>query len=125
MHETRNVPRLVGYFASDLIHGATRGDVITAKYFAPDLSLHNITGQKDAVQISHKLGHCISYPLTCDIETAQAQIPQIAANVSTILPLNIETAQAQIPQIDANVSTILPLNIETTQAQIPQIVYPP
>ena len=65
-----NAVRLVNPCASDMIHGVTRGKVITAKHFLLALGLHIITGQKKPIQICNILGHCISYDLAMDIETA-------------------------------------------------------
>ena len=71
----------------DLIHGVKRGGVITAKHFLLALGLHSLTGQKKVVQISHNLGHCINYSLTCEIERAQARTAQLKAEKTSILPL--------------------------------------
>ena len=57
--ESNTVKRLVESYSSDLIHGVTRGKVVTAKHFLPGLELHNITGQKKPVQIINRLGHCM------------------------------------------------------------------
>ena len=84
---SENIRRLIDSYAADLIHGVTRGETITAKHFLLALGLHSQTGQKKVVEINHKLGHCISYPLTCEIETAQARVAQIMAESSSILPL--------------------------------------
>ena len=84
---SENICRLIDSYAADLIHGATRGKIITAKHFLLALGLHSQTGQKKVVEINHKLGHCISYPLTCEIETAQARVTQLMAESSSILPL--------------------------------------
>ena len=35
----------------------------------------------------NKLGHCLSYPLTCDIETGLVQSAQLQATQSSILPV--------------------------------------
>ena len=84
---SENIFRLIDSYSADLIHGVTKGDVITAKHFLLALGLHSQTGQKKVVEINNKLGHCISYPLTCEIETAQARTAQILADSSSILPL--------------------------------------
>ena len=46
--------RLVEVYSSDLIHGVTRGKVITAKRFLLALGLHNLTGHKKPVQFSQQ-----------------------------------------------------------------------
>jgi hypothetical protein len=85
--KNESIRRLIDSYAADLIHGVTRGEIITAKHFLLALGLHSQTGQKKVVEINHKLGHCISYSLTCEIETAQARVAQIMADSSSILPL--------------------------------------
>ena len=82
-----NAVRLVNSYASDMIHGVTRGKVIAAKHFLLALGLHSITGQKKPIQICNRLGHCINYDLAMDIETAQAQKAQLLAETSGSLPL--------------------------------------
>ena len=39
------------------------------------------------IEIVNKLKHCISYPLTCKIFTAQARVAQLKVQTTTILPL--------------------------------------
>ena len=41
---SNNAVRLVNSYALDMIHGVTRGKVMTAKHFLLALGLHNITG---------------------------------------------------------------------------------
>ena len=55
-----NVTRLINPYASDLVHGVTRGKVTTAKHFLLALGMHNLTGQKKVIEINNRLGHCIS-----------------------------------------------------------------
>lgn len=85
--ESYTVKRLVESYSSDLIHGVTRGKVITAKHFLLGLGLHNITGQKKPIQILNRLGHCIEYNVACEIETAHAEASQQQCNDSGVLPL--------------------------------------
>ena len=61
-------------FSQDLVHGITRGRVMTLKRFLLGLGLHNITGQKLPVRIVSNLGHCIDYKSVCQIETAEAEV---------------------------------------------------
>ena len=84
---SENLCRLVDSYAADLIHGVTRGDVVTSKHFLLALGLHSLTGQRKVVEINHNLGHCISYSLTCEIETAQARAAQVKAERTSLLPL--------------------------------------
>ena len=78
-------------YAQDLVHGVTRGEMITAKHYLLALGLHNISCQKNVVDIINKLGHCISYSLTCDIETAQAEIALEKSKQTTLLPVKPNT----------------------------------
>ena len=48
-----------------------------------------MTGQKKVIQILSKLGHCISYDLTCEIETSQAQVFLIEQENNSILPVSL------------------------------------
>jgi len=84
-----NTRRLVESFAFDLIHGVTKGDIMTTKHYLLGLGFHNIAGKKNLVQILHRLGHSISYDHILDIETAQAKKAQQTINNSEtcILPL--------------------------------------
>ena len=83
---SESVGRLIQSYASDLIYGVTRGNIITAKHFLLGLGLHNMTGQKKPVEITHHLGHSIDYKLVCEIETALAEAAQILATESGALP---------------------------------------
>ena len=78
---------LIESYTSDLIHGVTRGKVITTEHFLLGLGLHNITGQRLLIQILHQLGHCVDYNFVCEIETAQAETAQMLATESGALPL--------------------------------------
>ena len=79
--------RLIESYTSDLIHGVTRGKVITTKHFLLGLGLHNITGQRLPIQVLHRHGHCIDSNFVCKIETAQAETTQMLATESGALPL--------------------------------------
>ena len=82
-----NTNRLVNSFAQDLVRGVTNGKIILAKHFLIALGLHNMTGQKQVVDILHRLGHCISYSQMCEIETAQAEAAIERSMSSSILSL--------------------------------------
>ena len=88
-----NVSRLVESFSYDLIHGVSKGNVITAKHFLLGLGLHSLSGQKKVVQLTNRLGNCMSYDRVLDIETAQAQKAQQLANEASYIPLT--TAQPE------------------------------
>ena len=53
--------RLIDSFSQDLVHGVSRGRVITLKHFALGVSMHNITGQKLPIRILYNLGLLGSY----------------------------------------------------------------
>ena len=83
-----NITRLVESYAYDIVHGVTRGKVMQKKHYLLGLGLHNLTGSRKIVDIIHKLGHCISYNNTCEIEAAQAEIAiKVSQENSSILPL--------------------------------------
>ena len=67
------IKRLVLFYRSDLIHGVTRGKVVTLKHFGLiGLELHSITGLKTPIKTLSRLGHSIDYNLVCEVETAEA-----------------------------------------------------
>ena len=66
------IKRLVHSYESDLIHGVTRGKVVTLKHFLIGLGLHNITGLNTPIKILSPLGHSIDDNLVCEVETAEA-----------------------------------------------------
>ena len=74
---TENVKRIVHSFTSDFIESISGKEITTAKHLVLALGLHNMTGQRKVIQILSKLGQCISYNLTCEIETSQAQVSLI------------------------------------------------
>ena len=43
---SESVERFIQSYASDLIHGVTRGKVLTLKHFLIGVGLHNLTGLK-------------------------------------------------------------------------------
>ena len=63
-------------FASDLMAAATRGKMVTTKQYLLALGIRNITGQRKTVNILNRLGHCLTYNHTCEIETALAEKPE-------------------------------------------------
>ena len=76
-------------YTRDLIHGVTRGKVITLKHFLVGMRLHNITGQKLSIQMLSRLGHTVDYNTVCEIETSQAEIALQNAEVN---PLKLKPA---------------------------------
>ena len=81
------IERFINSFAADITAAVTRGKTITAKQFLLALGLHNITGQRKAVEIVNRLGHCLTYNTTCEIETALAEKAQKLSLSGSKLPL--------------------------------------
>jgi hypothetical protein len=88
-----NAQRLEESYAADLVHGVTRGKVMTAKHFLIGLGLHSITGQKKPIQLLSRLGHSIDYNMVCEIETAHAQANQKVSETYGTLPLSPATEE--------------------------------
>ena len=65
----------------------TRGKVITAKQYLLALGIHNITGQRKTVDILNRLGHCLTYNVTCEIETALPEKAQQLSLKDSLLPI--------------------------------------
>ena len=82
-----SVNRVVRSIASHLVARVTNGKIMTAKQFLLALVLHNINGTRKVVHIVSRLGHCINYKTTCEIETAQAVKAQALSERSSALPL--------------------------------------
>ena len=83
---TENVKRIVNSFAPDFIQSISGKKITTAKHLVLALRLHNDRTKK-IIQILNKLGHCISYDLTCETETSQAQVSIIEQENNSILPI--------------------------------------
>ena len=81
------VKLFVRSYSNDLIHGVTKGKVITLKHFLDGLGLHNLTGQKAPIQILSHLGHCMDYNAVCSIETAEARSAQELSKEGGCLPI--------------------------------------
>ena len=71
-----SIKRLISSYGYHLIHGVTRGKVVTLKHFLLGVGLHNITGLKLPIRVLSHLGHCIDNDLVCDIETAEDEVAQ-------------------------------------------------
>ena len=78
-------------YGSDLIHGVTRGKVVTLKHFLIGLGLHNITGLKTPIKILSHLGHSIDYNLVCEVGTAEVEAAQKWMSESQSLQQNQES----------------------------------
>ena len=76
---------VINSIAQDLVYAVTRGKVIQEKHFLLALGLHNLTGSRHVIDILHKMGHCISYSTTCEIDTALAEQATIASRNDNLL----------------------------------------
>ena len=81
-----NVKRLVNSFGSDIVNGVMKGRMLTKKHYFLSLGLHSMIGTRSVITILNKLGHCLNYNKTCEIETAIADSTSIRAKEKNILP---------------------------------------
>ena len=86
-----NVSRVIESLGQDIIFAVLKGKVLQRKQFLLALGLHSLTGGTKVIDIIHKLGHCMSYNLTSEIETAQTKSSLLAATQTTLLPLGPAT----------------------------------
>ena len=82
-----NITRLVESYSVDVIHGVSKGQVLTVKHYLLALALHSLTGQKNVVQLTSRLGNCMTYDKVMDVETARAQKARHLEEHSSYLPL--------------------------------------
>ena len=87
---TEKTTSLLDSYAADLIHDITNGRFLTAKHFAFSMSLHGLTGSREIINILHKFGNAMSYELTCEMETTQAEKAQKVSSESAVLPLMLQ-----------------------------------
>lgn len=81
------VVRKMNSMISDMINAVSQGKTVTLKHYLLALGLHNMTGQRKVIDILNRLGHCLDYPSTCQIESAEAIKSQKLANNHSSLPL--------------------------------------
>jgi len=65
--------RTVDSIAQDIVSSITKKSTLQLKHVLLALGLHTLTGSRKVVDLVHKFGHCMSYNLTCEVETAQAE----------------------------------------------------
>ena len=82
-----NVKRLVNSFRSDIINAMMKGRILTKEHYLLSLHLHSMIGTRTIITILNKLGHCLNYNKTCEIETAIAESNFIRAKEKNILPI--------------------------------------
>ena len=64
-----------------------KGKVLQRKQFLLARGLHSLTGGRKVIDITHKFVHCLSYNLTSEIETAQAESSVLVSTQTTLLSL--------------------------------------
>ena len=79
--------RLVDSGSHAVLFSVSRGSFQTLGHMAMGLGRHSLTGQKLPLVITSHVGHCITYDLVYEIETAQAELPQELNAVALNLPL--------------------------------------
>ena len=67
------------------------------KHFLLKLGLHSLTGSRKIIDVVHKLGHCISYNLMSDIETAQANCSLSLSKEGDIRPVQPSPKNDVVP----------------------------
>ena len=84
---TDRIRRLVDSFSSDFVYGVS-GE-LTGKHYLLAHGLHCMTGNKESLQITNRLGHCGTYDNVLDIETAHAQnaVKLMNSADTSVLPL--------------------------------------
>ena len=87
----------------DLIHGVTKGKSDYCKIYLLALQVRNLTATSKVIDINNRLGHCISYNRTCDIETALASF----VNQRTESPLISSIEQTLEDQSDLSTKYFL------------------
>ena len=61
--------------------------ILTKKHYLLSLSLHSMIGTRSVINILNKLGHCLNYNKSCEIETAIVESTSIHAKEKNILPI--------------------------------------
>ena len=77
--------RLVDSFSQDLVSGV--GKILTEKQFLMALGLHNMTGQRNVVEVLNRFGNCMTYKQTCEILTANAESAIQKSKMTSLLPI--------------------------------------
>ena len=90
--------RIVRSIADDLVYNISNRSIVTLKHRLLALGLHGMAGQKQSILLLSQLGHCISYDAVREIETAQAEIPQLSQQ-NFIFPVQV-TAEDNKVQVN-------------------------
>ena len=94
---TEKQARLISSITKDIVFAVTRGKVMQRTHFLLALRIHSLTGSRKIIDIVHKLGHCISYNLMKDIETAQANYSLSLSKKGDILPVHPSSKSYVVP----------------------------
>lgn len=73
--------------AEDAIFSVTNGRSKPAKQMLLALVMKSITGSRKAIEMLNKLGHCVSYHVTEELET---ELTYAASESSTLLPHGLQ-----------------------------------
>ena len=71
--ENSIVHRQVVSIAQDIIHSTSKGRIHTPKHMLLPLTIHSMTGNKNAVTLLNLFGHGISYTQLEEVQTAMAE----------------------------------------------------
>ena len=82
-----NTSRVIESLAQYIASAVMKGKVLQRKQFLLALDLHRLIGGRKVIDITHMFIHCMSYNLTSEIETAQAESSLLVATQTTLLPL--------------------------------------
>ena len=64
------------------------------------MGVHSLTDSRYVIDILNKLGHCMPYKVTCEIETSQAEIAKkILDGEGTILPIVPNDESSSVPTV--------------------------
>ena len=88
-----NVNRIIESLSQDVVFNVMRGKVMQQKHFILALGLHGLSASRKIIDIVHKMGHCLNYNTTCEIETAYAEVAQQNAKNECILPLQPQSTE--------------------------------
>ena len=85
--DNKNINRLIDSYAADIIQSVMRGKVLTKKHYLLAMGLHSMIGSRNVITVLNKMGHCMTYNNTCEIETALAEATLVRSKEENILPI--------------------------------------
>ncbi|GFS69366.1 hypothetical protein TNCV_4011741 [Trichonephila clavipes] len=66
--ENSKCMRQVKSYCEDAVYGVHNGNVKTSKHIMLGISLKSLTSSRKIIDIIHRYGHCISYPVVEELE---------------------------------------------------------